>query len=74
MSKTARQIEYANLMNMPAWKDIEKWANEEAERSMRMMDAISAKDLSVNHVCEERGLRKGIFKVIRYVKDQAEGR
>lgn len=66
--------DFAQMITLSAWKRLEKWAEEESDRSMRMIDGISAKDLSVNHVCEERGLRKGILKVIQYANGQAEGR
>ena len=70
----ARQKEYAQLITMNAWKDLERWVTSEVEKSMRGIDSIAAKDLSVNHVCEERGNRKGIQRVIHYAKGVAEGR
>jgi hypothetical protein len=69
-----RQKEYAQLLTMPAFMDLARWAAEESDRSMRMMDAVSAKDLCLNHVSEERGFRKGMAKVIQYAKGVAEGR
>lgn len=61
------------MMNSPAWKDLEAWALDERDRSMKSVDSIAAKDLSINHVCEERGYRNGIKKLIdqaHYVKDR----
>lgn len=72
LPKTLRTA-YAEMMNSLAWKDLEAWALDERERSMKSVDSIAAKDLSINHVCEERGYRNGIKKLIdqaHYVKDR----
>ncbi len=61
------------MMQSEAWQDLEKYANEERELSMKRMDAKSASDLSLGEVCEERGIRKGIFRVIQHAEFCREG-
>ena len=64
---------YKALMVMPGWIDLEKYAEEERDSSMKRVDSKSANDLSLGYVCEERGIRKGIAKLIQYAKQNAEG-
>lgn len=65
---------FEDLINFEAWKHIEKWSEEECLNSMKRIDAISAKEININIVCEERGYRKGLRKFISEVKSLAEGR
>lgn len=74
MSNKHRVDIFTQMINSEAWKELVRWAEEEKERSMSAIDAIPAKDLSANHVCEERGVRKGIQKLINQAHYCAEGR
>lgn len=65
---------YTQMIASKAWADFEKWANSELARSRDIIDAINAKDLNVNQVCEERGYRNGIRRMIQEARARAEGR
>jgi hypothetical protein len=71
--KKERASAYQNMMQMPAWKDLEKYASEERISSMKRMDEKPAAILSLGDVCEERGIRKGIFKIIQHAEQCREG-
>lgn len=64
---------YNAMMRMPAWKDLENYAENERTSSMKRMDDKSASNLSLGEVCEERGIRKGIFKIMKYAEQRGEG-
>lgn len=64
---------YASMMQMDAWKDLERYAEDEREMSMKRIDDKSARDLSLGEVCEERGIRKGILKVLQHAELRKEG-
>jgi hypothetical protein len=64
---------YAALMQSEAWKDFVDYADKQCDSSMRMIDSKSACDLSLGEVCEERGFRKGMKKLIRYAEDCRDG-
>jgi flagellar motility protein MotE (MotC chaperone) len=64
---------YSAMMQSEAWKDLENFANGERESSMKRMDTKNASDLVLGEVCEERGIRKGIFKVIQHAEFRAGG-
>ncbi len=64
---------YASMMNMNAWQDIVRFANEERDASIKRIDDKSAADLNLGTVCEERGIRKGIFKLIQHAEQCREG-
>jgi hypothetical protein len=72
-AKKARVNAYQTLMQMPGWKDLEKWAENEKFLSMKRMDEKSASSLSLGEVCEERGIRKGIMKILNYAEQCREG-
>jgi hypothetical protein len=61
----ARASNYAALLNMEAWRDLVRVANDEISRSMTSQDSKDASDLNINTVCEERGYRKGIRWVLQ---------
>lgn len=61
------------MMSMEAWKVLEDYSARECESSMQRMDSKSASILSLGEVCEERGFRKGIRKILKYAKDCKEG-
>jgi hypothetical protein len=64
---------YSAMMQTDAWKDLEKYALNERELSVNKIDAKSAADLSLGEVCEERGIRKGIFKIMQHAAFRKEG-
>ncbi len=64
---------YHDMMQMPAWKELMKYANEERDASVKRVDDKNASDLNIGTVCEERGIRKGIFKLIKHAEQSAEG-
>lgn len=71
--KKALADAYNSMMMTSAWKDLERYADGEKESSMKRMDSKSASTLSLGEVCEERGLRKGISKIIDHAKQCREG-
>lgn len=71
--KKALADAYNSMMNLGAWKDLEKYAEDERFMSMRRIDDKSAANLSLGEVCEERGIRKGIFKILQHAQQRAEG-
>lgn len=72
MSQTRTQSLYAALAQSDAWKDVEKWAFEQVKASQELQDAKASRELSLNEVCEERGIRKGMLKLIKHVQQTAE--
>jgi hypothetical protein len=64
---------YTHMMTLDAWKDLEKWAMEEEQYSMKRQDDKPAKDLVFAEVCEERGYRKGIKKILDHAAQRKEG-
>ncbi len=73
MDKKALAAAYQSMMRMPAWEDLERFGNFEREASMQRIDVKPAKDLSLGEVCEERGIRKGIFKIVQRAKQCRDG-
>lgn len=67
------QAIYVALVTSEAWKDIEEYIKNEIDLSMRRVDDKPASDLNLGVVCEERGIRKGLLKILRYVETKAEG-
>jgi hypothetical protein len=63
----------ATMMNMDAWKDLEEWASNERDASIKRVDDRAASDLNIGTVCEERGIRKGILKIIQHANQCKEG-
>ena len=64
---------YAQMMDSPAWKDLEKWAMDESDRSMKAQDAKPAVEMIINEVCEERGYRNGLRRLIQHASQRKEG-
>ncbi len=64
---------YAAMMASEAWADLVRYADSERELSMKRIDDTSAADLSLGHVCEERGVRKGLMKLIQHAEYCKEG-
>ena len=67
-------MNFQDLVKLDAWRELEKWIDQECQNSMKRMDNIDAQDLKLNQVCEERGYRNGLRKVLREVRQRAEGR
>lgn len=65
---------FVDLIHTEAWLHMEKWIEEECQRSIDRLDIVDAKDLNINLVCEQRGYRNGLRKVIRELRGLAEGR
>lgn len=66
--------QFHDLIKMEAWKHMENWIEDECQRSIDRLDIVDAKDLNINLVCEQRGYRNGLRKVVRELKGLAEGR
>lgn len=64
---------YLALFNSEVWKDLEAFMNQEREASMKRIDSKSAADLTLGEVCEERGIRKGLLKVLMHVNNRKNG-
>lgn len=74
LDRKERASRFNSLMASDAFKELEAWANNEVETSMLRMDGTPASELNLGLVCEERGTRKGIKKVIDQIRFYAEGR
>lgn len=72
-AKEAKAKDYAAMMNMNAWHDLVAYAEAERDSSIKSIDDKSASDLNINIVCEQRGIRKGIFKVIQHAEQCRDG-
>lgn len=64
---------YASMMQMDAWKDLERFAILERDASAKRIDDKPASELNLGSVCEERGIRKGLFKIIKHAEQCREG-
>lgn len=64
---------YHSMMAMDAWQDLVAYAKEERESSFKRSDSKSAGDLTIGEICEERGIRKGLFKLLQYAEFKREG-
>jgi hypothetical protein len=64
---------YHAMMQMPAWEDLESFAMEEREGSIKRLDAKSASNTTQGEFCEERGFRKGLMKLIQHAEQCREG-
>lgn len=64
---------YRRMMESDGWKDLEAFALRERDQSMQRMDSTSASDLTIGQVCEERGIRKGIMKILQRAQQCREG-
>jgi hypothetical protein len=64
---------YTAMMQTDGWKHLVDFAEKEREQSMKRMDSKPAADLSLGEVCEERGIRKGIFKIIQHAEFCRDG-
>lgn len=64
---------YAQMMAMPAWKDLVGYAEDERVLSIKKVDDRAAADLNLNTVCEERGIRIGMRKLMHHADQRLEG-
>lgn len=64
---------YQLMMKLPAWKDLEAYAESEQLASVLRSDSKAASDLNINFICEERGIRKGIKKIMLHAIQRTEG-
>lgn len=64
---------YIALIQSDGWKDLEHFMDMEREASMRRIDSKAASELTVGEICEEKGIRKAINKILRYVQDRKNG-
>lgn len=71
--KKALSEAYRMMMLLPAWRDLEHYAETEVESSVKRVDNKSASDLTLGYVCEERGVRKGIRKLIQHAEQKRDG-
>jgi hypothetical protein len=65
--------EYAAMMQSEAWKDLEAWSKLERAASFQRVDDKPINELIVPFTCEERGIRKGILKVLQHAEQCREG-
>ena len=66
--------QFEAMLATDAWKALESWVAHECDESMKRHDNKSAADLIINEVCEDRGIRKGMRKVLQQAHFFAEGR
>lgn len=71
--KERLKSEYTSMMGTPAWKNLVAYAENERDASIKSIDDKNASDLNINVVCEQRGIRKGIFKLIQHAEQCREG-
>jgi len=64
---------YKVMMNGDAWKDLERFAEQERERSVKRFDDKSASQVTLCEVGEERGIRKGIYKILQHAQQRRDG-
>lgn len=64
---------YAAMAQMPAWADLLAYLLEERGASVKRSDVKSAAELTIGEVCEERGIRKGLTKILQHVDFRKEG-
>ena len=64
---------YRAMTNTVAWNDLKQWVDKQLLASMDRMDSKSASSLTLIDVGEERGIRKGMLKLIHYAEQKAEG-
>lgn len=64
---------YAAMMQMPAWADLQSYLLEERESSVKRSDVKSAAELTIGEICEERGIRKGLNKILQHALFRKEG-
>lgn len=72
-SKKAMADAYIVMMQTAAWKDLEKFALDQIQSSMDTEDTKSSSDVTLGFVCEEKGYRKGIKRLIQHAKQRREG-
>lgn len=61
------------MMESLAWKDFVKYAEGEKTMSVQKVDDKPASELNLGMVCEERGIRKGILRLIQYAERKKAG-
>lgn len=70
-NEKAKAIERANsyrdMCNLWAWKDLVRIIEEEKIASVTRCDSIPTKEMSLSLVSEERGIRKGLNKILSEV-------
>lgn len=71
--KKALADSYALMMTLPAWKDLDVFARSEHDGSVKREDSKSARELTLGEVGEERGIRKGILKILKHAEQRREG-
>ena len=65
---------YQQMTDLDAWKDLEAYIKEQRETSIKLLDDRSPKDLTLGEVCEERGIRKGMLKILSHVESMKSGK
>lgn len=66
--------QFEAMIASDAWKALEAWVAHECDESMRRHDSKPANDLKINEYCEDRGIRKGMRKVLQQAHSFSEGR
>lgn len=73
MEKKKLSHDYAVMMSSEAWKDLVQYAEDERSASIKRVDDKDASDLNIGTVCEERGMRKGMHKLLQHAEQRLEG-
>ena len=71
--KKSMSSAYHSMMVTDAWQDLVAYAKSEIESSYKRMDSKSATELRIGDVCEERGIRKGLLKILQHADFKREG-
>lgn len=71
--KKATADAYHAMMVMEAWQDLIDFIQQERESSFKRTDAKSAAELTIGEICEERGIRKGLLKILQHAEFKREG-
>lgn len=61
------EIAYRQMLNMPAWKDLDKLIEKMLVDSNKMVDEVSIKDLTVADVAQARGIRYAVGKIRKHI-------
>lgn len=63
-----RANEYGRLRLMWAWKDLEKWAKERIEETIKDMDLVDINELTPQLIAEGRGKRLMLLDLLDHVE------
>ena len=64
---------YASMMQMDAWRDLASFVDLEVSASLHNQDNRPLSELTLIEAAEQRGIRKGMRKVLRQAEFNREG-